>query len=436
MRKLQLAEFPVRDVQFGSHTDYENGVLTIDKEEIRALILEDNRIVSAELDIALPGERTRIVNCRDVIEPRVKVDGPGSIFPGTLGPVEVVGQGTTHRLSGITVLSSCDYHSTIPSGTAAGSSSFLDMWGPGAAITPFSSSINLVLTLRIIDNASEWDIHSAIQLAGFKTGSRLAETTRGMVSDKIERFELMPVNPSLPRVVYIFSCCTIWQAPHTGLAYYGLPLRETLPILVHPNEFLDGALTSDARRGNGGFLTTWALMNNPAVLRLLRDHGKQLNFLGVILERTEFPTEVGKKVAAATTSNLANMLGADCAILTRLNPSGNSFIEVMLTVQSCVKSGVKTILMIPEWGGIEGIDLPLLFYVPEATAMISTGSMEREIRLPKPTKVIGLGEHDSIQLYPGDPSFSPWDELVRDQRRDILGGIDWFGGMSYTCKEY
>lgn len=434
--RLELADFPVRDVRFCKTTGYNSGRLEINKGELIGLVLKDDRITSVDLDVAVPGEKTRIVNCRDSVEPRVKVSGPGSVFPGILGPVETVGEGVTHRLSGVTVISSAEYRGTISSGTAAQSSSFLDMWGPGAQITPFASTINIVLILKLRDNVSEWDAHAAIQSAGFRLGSRLAETTMGRIPENVEDFELFKVDPSLPRVVYILSCCTIWTAPHSALAYYGLPVRESLPTLMHPNEFFDGALTTDARRGNGGFITTWALMNHPVVIRLLREHGKRLNFLGVILERTEFPTEVGKQVAAAATSQLAKLLGADGTIITRLFPSGNSFIEVMLTVQACVRRGVKTVLLTPERGGSEGTELPLLFYVPEATAMVSTGSFEREIKVPAPTKVIGVGEGQLVQLYPGDPPFSPWDEITRDLRRDIFGGVDWFGGMNYTCKEY
>ena len=205
---------------------------------------------------------------------------------------------------------------------------------------------------------------------------------------------------------------------------------------MHPNELLDGALTSDARRGNGGFAQTWSLMNNPVALKLLREHGKRINFLGVILGSTGRPTELGKQAVAAAISEMAQLRGAEDAIVTRLTP-GNSLIDIMLTVQACARKGIKTVLLIPERGGVDGTELPLIYYVPEATDMVSTGNVDRELEMPAPNKVIGVEKGQKVTLYPGDPPIDPWRELrTRQGVRDIVGGIDWFGRMNLTCKNY
>ena len=433
--KLALATFPVKDVQFSGQTSYNDRVLEINKEELAALILEDKRISSADLDVAFPGEQTRIVNIRDVIEPRVKVSGPGCVFPGILGPVETVGDGRTHRLSGVTVMASAQFRPTILSGTAAQNSSIVDMWEPGTQLTPFGSTVNIVLTLDLIDSVTELDTHAAIQLADCRIAQRLAETTRDMAPNDMEIFELSKVDPSLPRVVYIVSFLTNWRAPHSGLAYYGLPIRESLPTLIHPNEFLDGALTVDARKGNSSYTHTWGWLNKPVVLRLLRDHGKRLNFLGVIMQRTQFEDEHGKQVVAAGTAQVAKLLGADGAIITRTVPSGAGFVDIMLTVQACERKGVKTVLLTPEWGGKDGTELPLVFYVPEATAMVSTGSTDHEFTLPAPAKVIGVGEGELVRLNLGDQPFSPWGKITVDDA-SITGASDWWGEGHYTRTEY
>src|SRR3970282_567567 len=119
----------------------------------------------------------------------------------------------------------------------------------------------------------------------------------------------------MPKIFYSLGFLTEWHLPHSSVAYYGLPIRESLPTFVHPNEFLDGALTTDARKGNGSRPQTWQLMNHPMVLRLLREHGKRLNFLGVILQKTRFEAEFGKQVSAACTSQMARLFRADGAII-------------------------------------------------------------------------------------------------------------------------
>ena len=435
--KLEMATFPVNDVQLGNLTRYKSGILEINKGEVIKLILEDKRIASADLDLVFPGEKTRVVNLRDAVEPRIKVSGPSCVFPGIMGAVKTTGQGRTHRLSGVTVMPSAQYNPMVLDGLEAQSPALLDMWGPGAEITPFALTINIIPILTLVDGVNEMEAHAAIQLAELKVAHCLAETTRVLAPKHVEVFELNDLDQPMPRAVYVLTCCTT-LAPnsHSGTAYYGLPIRESLPTLMHPNEFLDGALTTDVRRGNGGFITTWAWMNNPIILKLLREHGQSVDFLGVILQRTRFSFDFGKQITAECTSQLARMLKADTAIITRLTPGGNNFMDIMLTVQSLELKDIKTVFITPEWGGTEGTELPLVFYVPEAVTMVSTGSHERPISLPAPDKVIGVGENELVQCYVSEKPFSPWKELFRDGWRDILGGIDWLGGMNLSCREY
>jgi glycine reductase len=176
-------------------------------------------------------------------------------------------------------------------------------------------------------------------------------------------------------------------------------------------------------------------MNHPVVLRLLKEHGKRLNFLGVILQRTRFESDFGKQVTAACTSQMARLLKADGAVISRTGPSGNNFIDVMLTVQGCERKGVKTVFLTPEWGGREGTELPLVFYTPEASAMVTTGSLDREIAFPTPTKIIGAGDTEIVELTVGDPCIAPSTSFVGDKGY-IQGGIDWWGGTRHTCEVY
>jgi len=173
------------------------------------------------------------------------------------------------------------------------------------------------------------------------------------------------------------------------------------------------------------------------ILNLLREHGRRLNFLGVILQRTEFKDELGKQAMATGTSQIAKLMGADGAIITRTVTSGNAFIDVMLTVQACERKGVKTVFLTPEWGGKDGNELPLLFYVPEAIAMVSTGSFEHEIKLGIPNKVIGVDdEAETVRYAPLDEPYSPWSELRPKEWGRITGSIDWWGNGKLTCKTY
>ena len=133
--------------------------------------------------------------------------------------------------------------------------------------------------------------------------------------------------------------------------------------------------------------------------------------------------------------SILRVFNADGAIVTKTTTSGNGFIEVMLTVDECEKKGIKTVLITAEYGGKDGTELPLVYYSPEATSMVSLGSFERGVTVPPPDKVIGLQGDQLTSLNPTDPPFSPWEEQTLEVY-NLTSGIDWFGDTYATCKEY
>ena len=237
-------------------------------------------------------------------------------------------------------------------------------------------------------------------------------------------------------VVYVCGFTTMKGMAHPITDFYGYPVQESLPTLIHPNEFFDGILTSDARVGDAASPTNWEWMNQPVALSLLRAHGKRLNFLGVILQRTRFLTQFGKQMTAVTTAKMAKLLEAEGAIVTRGHTSGNNFVDFMLTVQALEKRGIKAVALTAEYGGKQGSEVPLIYYVPEATAIVSTGSLDYQPVMPAPDKLIGGNDREPVRLLLGDTPFDPWGEVARPSVREIAGGIDWLGTMDYTCKEY
>jgi sarcosine reductase len=430
---LEIADFPVREIRLGNSNRYQDGTLHVDREDLVRLVLQDRRIDEAAFDTASPGEPVRISGIRDVVEPRVKFGDDAQVFPGIIGPVECVGNGLTHRLSGMTVIATAAYEGTIRAGTGVQRSAILDMWGPGASASRFSSLVHLVLILRLREGLSELDAHDAIQKAEFKVAKRLAEITEGLTPEHVARYELNDKG-SVPRVVLIQGCLTDGQQPHSGVSYYGLPIRESLSTLIHPNELLDGAVTTNTTRGIAYSPTTWDWQNHPLVFGLYREQAAgRLTFAGVILERISYDTFHGKEVVAHNTAHLAAQLGADAALVSWLG-SGNAFVEVMLTIRACERRGIKTTLITYEYGGKDGIDSPLLYYVPEADAVVSTGSRDRWIELPQAERVIGPYEEIRVLSYPGAPSVPAHRPMTLDARDMIIGGVDNWGGGAWTCK--
>ena len=433
--RLELADYPVVEAHLGDAFRYEAGKLELNRGELSDLLSQDGRIEEVSLAVVHPGEKVRVTGIRDIVEPRVKLSGDGQVFPGTLSPVEPVGTGRTHRLSGMGVIATAAYEGTARAGLAVQRSAILDMWGPGADASRFSSLVGLVLILKLREGLSDLDAHTAIQFAALTAARRIAETTIELPPARVDVFDLGAPRPALPRVVLIQGCLTDSHNVHSGLSYYGLPIRDSLATFIHPNELLDGAITVAATRAVGHFPITWDWQNHPLALGLYREHGKRLNFLGVILERIQFDTFLGKEVIAHNSAALARTLGADGALVAWTG-SGNAFVELMMTIRECERRAIRTTLLTYEFGGKDGCDSPLLYYLPEANAVVSSGSRDRWLELPEPDRVVGPYERFTILTYPGAPLAEARSKLTLDARDMLIGGVDNWGGRSWTCSAY
>ena len=397
--RLEMGTFPVHEVAFGSHTRWADGRLEVCREEVLQTVGADPRIQKVELELARPGESVRIWPVRDVVEPRVKVQGPGMVYPGICGrPIDTVGDGRTHRLSGVGVVevSETPWHESGGDHLFV----FLDMSGPWAEILPQSSLLNLCVVVEP-DPALGVDARNdAVHQAALTVSDHLAAATRHLEPPESEVFELTPVNPSLPKVVYVL-CLHSPQAMSGSPATfctstYGLT-QLTPPWLFHPNEILDGAITGPYRTA---FATSWTLANNPLLLDLYRRHGTELCFAGVIATRTEWTTQHEKEMTANQTAKVAKMLGAQGALVT-WDAGGNEFIEVIRTVQACERAGIKTVFLTSE-DDPTGSAPTMLEPVPEADAIVSTGFFRADLLgldpLPPVERVIGNPQKISGRL--------------------------------------
>ena len=83
--KLEIAEFPVKQILLSYRFSYHNQVLEIDESEIVALVREDARVEDVSLAVVVPGEKTRITGIRDIVEPRCKVHPNIELYAGIWG---------------------------------------------------------------------------------------------------------------------------------------------------------------------------------------------------------------------------------------------------------------------------------------------------------------------------------------------------------------
>jgi sarcosine reductase len=383
--RLQLASYQVNQLIFAEHTQLRDGVLAIHRDELLDLVTSNPAIAHVELALAHPNDSTRIVHLLDAIEPRCKVEGHSRIFPGLLGAPDTVGEGVTHRLEGIALLSTARFPVPV-GGLLQTREAVVDMSGTAAPYSPFSSTANLVVTFYPAANVGNAEFDAALRLASLRIAEYLAQLTRDLPPDRNETFELTPTDTSLPRIVYLYQAQS--QGTFADTYLYGRAIDNLVPTLIHPNEIMDGAIVS------GNYLyacfknPTYFHLNNPVIRELYAEHGKSLTFAGVVFYRGHNYTHAEKQRTANYAAKLAQMLRADGVILTG-EGGGNSAIDMMLALQECERLGLKTTVITYELGGPDGRDFPLVDSVSAADAIVSTGSCDKTIALPTMPNVVG-----------------------------------------------
>lgn len=382
---LELETVHIDGVRFGSETRLEGHRLTIDAEEIRELVLEDPRVAAVNPELAVPGESVRIVHCLDAVEPRVKLEGPGVAFPGFLGGTETVGQGKTLRLEGLSVLTSSRYPQPFE-GLLAAREAIVDMSGPTAAYSPMSGVTNLVLALQPAPGLDNNDYDDAVRRASLKVSDRLARTATEAATDETSVFDFTEEHAGLPRVAYFYQMQGQGSMADTYL--YGRTIENLVPTLIHPNEFMDGAVVSGVYVYACFKNPTYWHQNNPILWAMQRRHGRDLNFVGVIANRGHNYTQMEKERSSFWASKLATFLHADGVIMSG-EGGGNSAIDLMLACQYMESSGIQTSILSYESPGEDGRDFPLFYSVPQANAIVSIGSDEDMVAMPQVERVIG-----------------------------------------------
>jgi glycine reductase len=354
--------------------------------DLDACIRSDPRVGAARISLAAPGTPTRIIRILDVIAPLHKVSGEGACFPGFLGPTGRVGQGVTHRLEGVTVMTTGTMGADrgAESGLRTTREQVVDMSGPAADYSPFSTTWNLVLEVDGREGLSIDETDDMVRLAGLRVAGLLGSLSAGLAPDFTETYELTDPPRTLPRTVYICQTQSDGVTRHTFL--YGQDLYRTRPVFLHPNELLDGALVSGAFAAQR--IPTLIHCTSRVVEELYRRHGADLDFAGVILTEGSFVSEADKSRNAFHVARLARALGARGAVLTQ-QAGGNSMLDQMLMCRYCEEMGIATVVITFEMGGETGGDVPLLFCAPEANAMVSTGNREALVRMPAMERVLG-----------------------------------------------
>ncbi len=408
--KLQLDRVIIRDVRFGATTAIHDGALHVDRSALQYLLLQDKRFAAVDIELAHPGEKCRITKVLDVIEPRAKTSEGDEDFPGAVGGQVPAGRGSTCVLEGAAVVLS-DYREKVESGRSMDpNGEIIDMSGPGAEAGRYGKTHNVVLLPTPAEGVNTHEYLAASKIAGLMAAAYLARAGKGMTPDRTETLELPSLMATdkalagLPRVVYIFQILTTQFDPIPGEpVLYGMNVPGMVPTLLHPNEVIDGALTSPLPALN---VQTYQVQNHPIIKELYARHGKDLFFAGVIASTAPNNMAEIERMSNMAATMARYVVGAQGAILTKTG-GGAPELTMARTAQRCERLGIRTTLAVLHMAADVRGEVTL-FSMPEVDAIVSLGVPFTRVTLPAVERVIGR-QH----AVPGAPPIDG--EIVRTE---------------------
>ncbi len=391
--RLELHRVKIQDVRFGNKTRIDNGLLYINRGELQELLQADKKLGRVEIELARPGEKCRIVQVVDVIEPRAKLGSED--FLGSAGKYTTIGEGRTSVLQGAAIVMSDCREKSETTISKESHGYIIDMSGPGSEVSPFGQTLNVVLLPQPKDKVSAMDYQAAFKIAGLKAGAYLAKAGEILKPDEIEIYDLPPLTEikkgmeSLPKVTYIFQILSLQFEPIPGEpTLFGNQADEIVPTILHPNQVLDGAITSPVPGLN---VQTYQIQNHPIIKELYKRHAKDLCFTGVIVTVAHNNVADFDRMADIAATLAKWVIGADGAVLTKTG-GGAPELAMARTAQRCEQLGIKTAIAMlhmgadfkdAKYGG------STIFSMPEVDAIVSMGVPYMEVILPPVERVVG-----------------------------------------------
>ena len=387
--KLELGKITIKDIQFAEKSEIKDGVLFVSKDDLREVALSEEKIKAADFEVAKPGESVRITPVKDVVEPRIKIEGRGGVFPGFVSGVDTVGSGKTLALKGMAVVTTgpiVNFQEGV-----------IDMSGPGADYTPFSKTLNLCVICEPYENVEKHQYESALRMVGLKLAAHIAELAKDLQPEESTVYETpdllegMKAYPELPRVAYVQMLQSQGLLHDTYV--YGVDAKKILPTILYPTESMDGAILSGNCVSACDKNPTYIHENNPIVEDLFAQHGKTINFVAhVITNENVFLAD--KERSSNQTAKLCKMLGLDGVIVSE-EGFGNPDTDLIMNCKKIEAEGIKTVVVTDEYAGRDGKSQSLADADQAADALVSGGNANELVRLPKLDKVIGTMEYIS-----------------------------------------
>jgi glycine reductase len=387
--QLTLARHPIKQIRFGSQTRIDGTVLIVDAAELRRLVLEDEALAAVDFDIVRPGDSCRAGPIYDIVEPRAKEAGSGPDFPGIIGAPTTAGMGTTHVLDGSAVAVLAEMS---PGEGRSATGRVLEMSGAVVSASDYSFLQHLLIIPHTKPGLPRAVVLKAYRLAALKVAVQVARCAIDQASASIESFP--SIGPSLQdradlaRVAYVGQIFSRQRKPGVDEPIlYGANTDGMLPVVLHPDEWLDGAVVPALNSWFGG-TETYFYQNHPVILELYRRHQtREINFVGTVATIAGSDHFDRERHCWAAANLVKWNLRADGAVLTKYG-GGLPHADLAETARLLEGMGIQTAVMVSDSSRDRRIESALLFNFPEVNAIVYNGGNGTEWEVPRVERVI------------------------------------------------
>ncbi len=385
--QLSLAIHPVTSIQFGARTGLVGTTLSIQQDELRRLVLEESSFAAVDFELARPGDSLRAGPIFDIVEPRAKAPGGSPDWPGILGEPHTAGSGTTHVLEGAAV---AVVREDSPGESRGATGYVLEMSGAPAASSHYATLCHLIMVPHSKADVPAHARQRAYRLAQLKIAVHLARAALNEIPARTLSLDtaIAADRVGLPRIAYVGQIFSRQRKPvQDESILYGADTDGMLPTVLHPNEWLDGALLPSYHCSLGG-AETYFYQNHPVITTLYRRHqAGELNFAGSVATIASADNSDRDRNTHLAANLVKWALGADAAVLTKFG-GGVPHTDLAETARLLEIMGVKTAVQVTDLARDHRIESALLFNFPEVNAVVCVGGNDTKWNLPQVERVI------------------------------------------------
>jgi glycine reductase len=236
-----------------------------------------------------------------------------------------------------------------------------------------------------------------------RVAEHLAEAALGRPPDAVVPIPSLLLPPpsthrdGLPRIGVVTNLQG--QAVFKDVYFYGRTVAGMWPTLVEPAELEDGALVS-GQYGHAALRNpTCVYQHHPVVHALLRRHGIDLHFAGLILSPEPEDAE-SKELMALHTVRLARLLSLDGVIVSK-EGGGNADADMIGKADRLEEAGIPAVGIVPEMAGRDGTAPGLITLPRRARTFVSVGNYDERVELPPVERVIGARNEEEATNWTG-----------------------------------